>query len=53
VRFVVDEVPLEQIFPLPPLMIIPPLFHTDLSPTVLVYDSPDQAAHYQILDLHL
>jgi hypothetical protein len=38
-------------FGLPPLILIPPLLHTHLSPPPEVCDSPDQAAHYHILGL--
>jgi hypothetical protein len=52
VRFLVDEVALDDIFEffgLLPLITIPPLLHTHLSPPHEVCDSPDQAAHYQTL----
>jgi hypothetical protein len=48
VSFEVDEEALEQGFP--PLIIIPPLLHTHLSPPHEVCDSPDQAEHYHTLD---
>jgi hypothetical protein len=57
VRFVVDEVALEQafseLFGFPLLVIIPPLLHTHLSPPHEMYDSPDQDVHYHILCLQL
>jgi hypothetical protein len=53
----VDEVALEQVFSeffgFPPLITIPPLLHTYLSPPHEVCDSPEQAAHYHTLGLKL
>jgi hypothetical protein len=37
----------------PPLIIIPPLLHTHLSPPHEMCDSPDQAAHYHTLGTKL
>jgi hypothetical protein len=38
-----------EFFSFPPLIIIPPLLHTHLSPPHAVCDSPDQATHYHTL----
>jgi hypothetical protein len=60
VRFVVDEVALEQVFlpcfrfsPANQLLIIPSLLHAHLSLPHEVCDSPDQAAHYSTCGLKL
>jgi hypothetical protein len=37
----------------PPLIIIPPLLHTHLSPLFEACDSPDQAAQHHILGLQV
>jgi hypothetical protein len=56
-RFVLDEVALQQVFLrvllFPPLIIIPPLLHTHLSPPHEVCDSPVQAANYHTLGTKL
>jgi hypothetical protein len=38
-----------RVLPFPPLITIPPLLHTHLSPPHAVCDSPDQAEHYHTL----
>jgi branched-subunit amino acid transport protein len=53
VGFVVDKVALGQVFlrvlPFSPASIIPPLFHSHLSPPHEVCDSSNLAAHYRHL----
>jgi hypothetical protein len=57
VRLMLNEVALEQVslrvLQFPPLIIIPPLLHTHLSPPHAVCDSPDQAAYHHTLGAKL